>query len=151
MSWWLCAAGVRLSAQVNSRFPRRDHGSDGAVGDTSHSARRSDHNPDPTSEPPGVVRAIDLDEDFTTSDDPLANTLAEQLVELGPKEERLSYVIFEGRIASRARGWQWRRYSGPNAHLHHIHVSFTPAGDRDGRPFGVPVLRNPPTATEDSQ
>ncbi len=41
----LCAAGVTLRNQVNRAFPNRDRRSDGWVGDSSHSARKSDHNP----------------------------------------------------------------------------------------------------------
>lgn len=142
MTWWLSHAAKQLRDQVNSTFRERDRSSDGALGDPAHAARKSDHNPDPTSEPPGVVRAIDLDEDFTTHDDPRADELVRQLVTLGPSDERLSYVIHEGRIYGRAAGWDpaGRAYTGPNAHEHHVHVSFTPAGDLDRRAFALPIL-----------
>lgn len=140
MSWWLCAAAKQLREQINARFPHRDKRSDGSVGDLAHAIRKSDHNPDPTSAPPMVVRAIDIDEDLTTLDDSLANRLAEGLREMGPHDARLSYVIFEGAIASRAKGWEWRPYNGANAHKTHLHVSFTRKGDHDATPFALPVL-----------
>jgi len=53
----LCAAGVQLRDQVDTWFPDRRTASDGWVGDSRHSARKSDHNPDAN----GWVRAIDID------------------------------------------------------------------------------------------
>lgn len=140
MSWWLCAAGKRLRDQIDERWPRRQRGSDGAVGDVAHSKRRSDHNPDPSSTPPGVVRAIDV----TAALDPLTPgamaALAEQIRVAGLADRRISYVIFDRRIASRVRGWTWRAYAGGNPHVRHAHVSFTPFGDHDGAPFRIPML-----------
>lgn len=139
MSPRLCAAGVALRDQVNLRWPERDRSSDGWIGDAAHAARRSDHNPDAS----GIVRAIDIDEDLLGVRDPdpgVANELADQLVACGLRDDRLAYVIFEGRIASRARGWRWVRYAGGNRHEGHLHVSFTRAGDEDGRRFEVELL-----------
>jgi len=39
----LCAAGVQLRDQVDTWFPDRRTASDGWVGDSRHSARKSDH------------------------------------------------------------------------------------------------------------
>lgn len=136
MSWQLSEAAKRLRAEINLLYPKRDKKSDGALGDAAHSARVSDHNPDKN----GWVRAIDIDEDLTGkdgSDTPLANALAAQIVALGKKDRRLKYVIFEGQIWSATYGWKAKPYTGVNAHKHHIHVSFNPAGDTDGRPFGL--------------
>lgn len=145
--YFLCAAGVTLRAQVNARWPERDKRSDGWIGDSSHSSRTSDHNPD-WSDPlhPGVVRAIDIDEDLIGPDfaDPdIADRFAEELRTCGAiGEPRLRYVIFERRIAQASLGWAWRPYSGPNPHDLHIHVSFTRAGDDDGRPFSLPLFED---------
>jgi hypothetical protein len=135
MKWQLCAAGLTLRDQVNRAFPDRDRRSDGAVGDTSHAARRSDHNPDAK----GWVRAIDVDANL--SSDPKASyVFANQLRLLARRDRRLSYLIYSGRIASRKTLWRWRPYKGVNPHVTHIHFSFTKKGDKDGRPFNIPIL-----------
>lgn len=38
-------------------------------------------------------------------------------------EKRVKYIISNRRIASSRADWAWRRYDGPNAHSHHMHVS----------------------------
>ena len=142
MNWWLSAAAKQLRDQINARWPGRDKRSDGSVGDLAHAIRKSDHNPDPTSNPPLVVRAIDIDEDFTGPDDPLANKLLIQLLALN--DPRVKYCIFESCIYSRKPGgdgnYSVRPYNGPNKHAHHIHVSFTERGDHDATPFALPIL-----------
>jgi len=55
-------------------------------------------------------------------------------------EKRISYVIFNGRIASSRLGWRWRKYTGSNPHNHHCHISFTNKGDEDGSFFNIPLL-----------
>jgi hypothetical protein len=55
-------------------------------------------------------------------------------------EKRISYIIFNGRIASSRMGWRWRPYKGSNPHDHHCHISFTKAGDEDGSFFNIPLL-----------
>lgn len=142
MSYHLCAAGVTLRNQINRKWPRRDKKSDGWIGDTRHSATKSDHNPDRKAG--GVVRAIDIDADLKikAGDHALAEELAEQLriaAKLG--EHRISYIIFQGRIASAKSDWKWRIYTGTSPHNHHIHCSFTPAGDDDGSRFRLPILK----------
>ncbi len=148
-AFFLCAAGVTLRRQINRRWPGRDKRSDGWIGDSSHSSRTSDHNPDWSDEvSPGVVRALDVDEDLLGpewADPECAARLADQLRQAGRFDGRLRYVIFEGRITSGVRAWEWHPYRGPNPHNLHVHVSFTRAGDRDGREFRVPILLAPPS------
>jgi hypothetical protein len=48
-----------LRHQVDQLAPNRDKDSDGWIGDTSHQARKSEHNPDAN----GVVRALDITND----------------------------------------------------------------------------------------
>lgn len=134
----LCAAGKRLRYEINVLWPHRDTKSDGWVSSAAHRMQNpnSDHDPDDT----GMVRAIDIDEDLTGRDgaDPLsANLLAQQLVNLARLDDRIKYVIFEGKIASDKTDWKWATYTGPNSHAKHLHVSFTTAGDRDGRSFKI--------------
>jgi len=135
----LCKAGQQLREQFDDSFPDRDRTSDGWIGDLRHSARPSDHNPDPKT---GVVRAIDVDRDVFGSAKPdLMPDIADQL-RLAAKagEKRIAYVIFNGRIASSRLGWRWRKYSGSNPHNAHCHVSFTKQGDADSSFFNIPLL-----------
>ena len=135
----LCKAGQQLREQFDDTFPSRDRHSDGWIGDTRHSARPSDHNPDAQT---GIVRAIDVDRDVSGKAKPdLMPDIADQ-IRLAAKagDKRISYVIFEGRIASAKKGWRWRPYDGANKHNHHCHISFTTAGDTDGSFFNIPML-----------
>lgn len=134
--WRLSLAAERLRNEINTMWPHRDKKSDGSIGDFSHSQRASDHNPDKN----GWVRAIDVDEDLNGVDgsDPIiANKLAAAIVEIAKTDDRIKYVIFERQIWSKTSKWQARPYSGENAHLHHIHISFNAVGDTDGSPFGL--------------
>jgi len=135
----LCKAGQQLREQFDDSFPDRDRTSDGWIGDTRHSARPSDHNPDATS---GVVRAIDVDRDVSGSAKPdLMPDIANQ-IRLAAKagDKRISYLIFQNRIASSRLGWRWRPYKGSNPHNHHLHISFTKKGDTDSSFFNIPML-----------
>lgn len=118
MNWRLARALETLRSQVNAKWPNRSKSSDGSVGDTSHSARKSDHNPDAN----GVVHAIDITHDPKGGFDSYA--FADML--LRNKDPRISYVISNRRIASGGGGpspWKWRKYTGSNPHDHHVHIS----------------------------
>ena len=135
----LCKAGQQLREQFDDTFPDRDRRSDGWVGDTRHSARPSDHNPDKAT---GMVRAIDVDRDVSGHAKPdLMPDIADQ-IRLAAKagDKRISYIIFDGKIASSKKGWAFRPYTGINAHRHHLHISFTPKGDTDSSFFNIPLL-----------
>jgi hypothetical protein len=136
----LCAAGQQLREQFDDTFPDRDRRSDGWIGDPRHASRPSDHNPDPKAGM--VVRAIDVDADVYKSGKPdLMPDIANQ-IRLAAKrgEKRISYIIFNGRIASSRMGWRFRKYRGINPHNSHLHVSFTKKGDTDGSFFQIPLL-----------
>lgn len=136
-NWKLSAGAERLRKEINILFPHRDKGSDGSVGDSAHSSRTSDHNPDKN----GWVRAIDVDEDVWGKDgkDPVeANRLVRTLIQFAKNgESRLKYIIFEGHIWSQTYKWSKRVYDGSNPHNHHIHISFNESADEDGSPFGL--------------
>ena len=128
-----------MREQFDDTFPDRDRRSDGWIGDTRHSARPSDHNPDAET---GIVRAIDVDRDVVKGGKPdLMPDIANQ-IRLCAKagDKRIAYIIFEGRIASSRMGWRWRKYKGSNPHNAHCHISFTKAGDTDGSFFNIPML-----------
>lgn len=109
MTYFLAASLKKFRDQINEAYPNRDKASDGWIGDPSHSARVSDHNPD--YEDGGIVRAIDIDEDGI-------DTAA--VVNAAITDPRVAYVIYEGRIWG---GSRWRKYNGANMHTKHIHVS----------------------------
>lgn len=118
MAWRLARGLITLRDQVNAKWPKRSKDSDGSIGDTSHSARHSDHNPDAD----GVVHAIDITHDPKGGFDSYA--FADML--LHKQDPRLSYVISNRRIGSGPAGkapGAWRPYTGINPHDHHVHVS----------------------------
>jgi hypothetical protein len=132
----LCAAGVQLRDQVDTWFPDRCTKSpEGWLGDSRHSARKSDHNPDRF----GWVRGLDLNSRLESSDS-LAPYLADQIRIAAKSDPRISYVIFNGRICSKILNWKWRKYRGVNSHKRHLHISFTKLGDTDARPFDIPLI-----------
>ena len=136
----LCKAGQQLREQFDDTYPDRDRRSDGWIADARHlAAGTSDHIPDPKT---GIVRAIDVDRDVHKSGKPdIMPDIADQLRLAAKKgEKRISYIIFNGRIASSRLGWRWRKYKGSNPHNHHCHISFTKKGDEDGSFFNIPLL-----------
>jgi hypothetical protein len=135
----LCKAAQQLRLQVDDSYSDRDRTSDGWIGDTRHSARTSDHNPDAK----GIVRAIDIDRDLSGKKKPdLMPDLADQirLFAKSDPSKRIAYIVFAGKIASPRMGWRFRKYSGINAHDSHCHISFTKKGDADGSFFNIPMI-----------
>jgi hypothetical protein len=137
----LSKAAETLRAQINERYPGRDKTSDGWLGDSAHASRPSDHNP---AKPDGVVRAIDVDRDLSGRAKPDVMPYLADQIRLCAKNKhdggRLSYIIFDGKIASSKKSWAWRTYDGINKHNHHCHISFTPKGDKDGKKFAIPLF-----------
>jgi hypothetical protein len=137
MSPKLCKAGQQLRLQIDDSYSSRDKSSDGWLGDYRHSTRTSDHNPDKQ----GIVRAIDIDRDLSGKTKPdLMPDLADQIRLCAKSDKRISYIIFNGKIASSRMGWRWRKYSGINPHTKHCHISFTKKGDADGSFFNIPMI-----------
>ena len=141
MSWKLCQAGQQLREQIDDAFPDRDRRSDGSVASPGHKAHspKSDHNPDAQ----GWVRALDIDANLA-SDKSAAFDLADQLRLLARSDKRVSYLIFNGKIASWRGNYKWRKYDGINPHKTHIHISFTKLGDNDRSMFRIPLLTGEP-------
>ena len=107
---------LKFRSQIDAMAPGRDKSNDGTIGDTSHQARPSDHNPNKD----GVVTAMDITHDPRHGVD--AGELAE-ILRLS-KDPRIKYVISNRRIFSSEKApWQWRPYNGANAHTQHVHVS----------------------------
>lgn len=144
MPYFLCAAGVKLRDQIDARWPGRDKASDGWIGDASHQAVPSDHNPDYTAG--GVVRAIDVDNNLSKNDPDAMDRIARQLIACareGADNGRLKYVIWDHKIASgtyQSTYWTWRTYTGSDPHTNHMHVSFSDKGDQRGGDFPLPIF-----------
>lgn len=110
-SWYEAPSLGRLKQAVDTRWPGRDHSSDGSIGDAAHQARTSDHNPDPKT---GVVRARDLDKDGLH----VPTVLAAMFLHPGVR-----YVIHAGKIFHVDNRFKPKKYTGSNPHFEHIHVS----------------------------
>ena len=121
MSYFLAPSLVAFRNEVNARWPRRDKSSDGWIGDTSHAARVSSHNPlwSAPGKWSGVVRAVDFDID---DNDPNSD-LRKEIIKAAVGDSRVWYVISNGIIYSRTYSWAARRYTGSNGHYGHVHVS----------------------------
>ena len=133
----LCAAGKQLREQFDDCYSDRTRSSDGWLGDSRHAARKSDHNPDGE----GWVRAIDISRNLSGKSEPdLMPDVADQLRILAKTDRRISYIIFDGKIASSKSFWRWRKYKGINQHRTHLHCSFSRKGDQDNSFFQVPLL-----------
>jgi hypothetical protein len=129
----LCAAGIQLREQIDDLYIERSRKSDGWIGDTRHSTRKSDHNPDAN----GIVRAIDITSDLGTHPEE-AYALVEKIRKLAKKgDKRIKYIIYDGKIMSPILGWKRRAYKGANPHRSHFHISFTTLGDKDGSYFNL--------------
>lgn len=115
-----------LRGEVNTRFPKREKASDGWIGDPSHAARVSDHNPcwSCTGRSNGIVRAIDID--ISPDGNPDLD-LRTELLRVAIGDPRVWYVISNGKIYSRSYGWAPRVYTGDNPHTQHVHVSLVGA------------------------
>jgi hypothetical protein len=135
----LSKSAIQLREQIDDAFPDRDRASDGFIGDARHAARKSDHNPDVQ----GWVRAIDIDRDLNgkgRKPDVMPDLVDQIRVAAKSGDKRISYIIFDGKIASAKKAWAWRPYDGINKHNHHAHVSFTIKGDEDNSWFNIPMI-----------
>lgn len=143
MAWYLAKSLEVFRKQANAVWPTRSKASDGTIGDTAHSARTSDHNPTGS----GQVCAFDLTHDPGHGVD--SYHIADLV--LRDQDKRLKYVISHGRIGSGPKGPQpgvWRKYSGANAHNHHMHISVHDGEIGDGQaPWKVFELLDEPAPT----
>jgi hypothetical protein len=135
----LSKSAIQLREQIDDAFPDRDRTSDGWIGDTRHAARKSDHNPDGA----GWVRAVDIDRDLNgkgRKPDVMPDLVDQIRLAAKSGDKRISYIIFDGKIASSKAAWRWRPYDGINQHTHHAHISFAIKGDSDSSFFNIPMI-----------
>jgi len=112
---------VTLRAEFNKEAPNRDKGADGWIGDAKHQNETSDHNPDSQ----GRVLAIDID---SSGPWPAGYTLDTYVNDIIAKcqngdEDRLEYIIRNGKIYERHNGYKARDYNGSDPHRNHAHFS----------------------------
>jgi hypothetical protein len=123
MTWRAARSLDVLLGQLNLLYPNRSKESDGAIGDTSHQSRSSDHNAwvGPAADGRMLVTARDFTHD---PDDGInCNLLAQWLIRSGDK--RIKYIIWDHKIWEPGIGWQV--YNGPNPHTRHLHLSVVSA------------------------
>lgn len=126
--WRLVPSLVSLIDEIDERWPDRDTSSDGSIGDASHQARPSGHNPDAD----GDVKALDITEDEDHG--PWLPGLWDLLVER--RDRRIRFMIYEDLIVRsyptagrRPDGvvrylpaWVPEEYFGASEHRGHIHI-----------------------------
>lgn len=120
--WFLAPSLDQLRREINAKWPYRDKSSDGTVGDTSHAARKSSHNPlwSAPGKWSGVVRGLDID----SNGKPGKRTpIVDAVLEAAIGDHRVWYVIWNRQIWSRTTNWKPKPYTGSNPHDHHVHVS----------------------------
>ena len=153
--WRLAKSLVILRNEINKKAPNRRKDYDGTIGDTSHAARASRHNPNSQH----VVCAMDITHDPAHGMDTYALS---DFLRTHPHKD-LEYVISNKRIASRTSGWTSRKYTGSSPHSGHIHIavgrgpdsnptvpyddtnswgiSSTPIPDPGGLPYGRRIVK----------
>lgn len=150
-----------LRQQMDARFPLRDKSSDGSIGDTSHAARSSSHNPDRSGNPEhrdgdakDEVRARDFDADLRDPAGVTMERVVQHIVEKARAGQlpNLRYVIFNKRIWTKSNGFKTQVYTGSNTHEKHAHFNsdFTQAADEArGVNWGLSEIGSPPNAPVD--
>lgn len=146
---WFPAPSVAAGlAQASQQWPARSRVSDGIIGDASHAAEISDHNPDQigaTGVPDHRANAVGMVHAFDLTHDPAHGVDTVALAELirGRQDHRVRYVIAHRRIflgpwagsvqRGESRPWTWAAYDGADPHTSHMHVSvgYDPAAEND--------------------
>lgn len=136
MAWYVVPAVKAMFRDANRIAPNRKKSSDGTIGDTSHQARPSDHNPDKNSNPPGAVRAGDITHDPAGGFD-VHKRIREAVKR---RDRRGKYWITNGKIISYYSvggypPYAERPYSGSNAHRLHGHTSVRAEYQNDDSPW----------------
>lgn len=123
-TWRLAKSLQTLLDEANAVSPNRDKRYDGTIGDAAHASRPSRHNPNNA----GVVCALDLThcEAFDTYD-------LFDFLRAYPHPD-LAYIISNRRVASRAKDWTSRPYTGSHPHNTHIHVAVGVGPDSEPLP-----------------
>lgn len=122
---------------ANKRWPKRKKASDGIMGDARHQKRKSDHN---------LGNAVDI------THDPASGCDGDVIAALAIKDPRVTYVIWNHRIYSKARASEgWRKYTGTNPHTKHCHISIRSGSRNDTRAWAWSAGAASPAPSEPDQ
>jgi hypothetical protein len=116
-------AAIAVLRQATALRPKRKKASDGLLPSVAHMKQNpaSDHN---------TGLAVDLTHDPENGIDCV--TIFEKLKE----DERVSYLIFQGKIWSKEKSKLGnRRYTGSNSHSKHLHISIKSTMGADTSPW----------------
>jgi hypothetical protein len=139
-NWRLAKSLIAMEAEADRLAPNRNRASDGSIGDQSHQARQSDHNPDGDK----TVDALDLTHSPERGWDTHARARQVARNVVNGIERRIKYIISLGEIFSKKGGrWAWRPYTGPNKHVTHAHYSVEDAYQDDTSPWFASVVPFP--------
>ena len=113
-------AAIAVLRQATALWPKRKKASDGLLPSAAHlkASPNSDHN---------TGLAVDL------THDPKNGVDCAVIFEKFKEDERVSYLIFNGKIWSKAKGL--RKYTGSNPHTKHLHCSIKPTHANDTSPW----------------
>lgn len=124
-------AAKAILRQATALKPLRGKASDGLLPSLAHQKQNpsSDHN---------TGFAADL------THDPIKGFNGHEVYQHLQADKRVKYIIFHGKIWSKEQGEA--RYTGPNPHNHHVHISIKETCGKDTSPWfpwmGKPTLVN---------
>ena len=158
MAWFAEPAVQTILLSANKVAPNRSHASDGVIGDATHSASTSDHNPDSD----GGVHACDVTHDPAGGFDAWhwSHVVADRIK--AGLEKRVKYLVANDgagpdMIFNPSISLTWRQNgSYKTEHRSHVHVSilYADAAEQDTTPFFVgadapaPPPQPPPAVEE---
>jgi hypothetical protein len=113
-------AAIAVLRQATALFPKRKKASDGLLPSAAHQVASpdSDHN---------TGLAADL------THDPVGGVDCKDIYNRLKEDNRVSYLIFDGRIWSKQKGD--RKYTGSNKHVKHLHISIKEECAKDTSPW----------------
>jgi hypothetical protein len=113
-------AAIAVLRQATALFPKRKKASDGLLPSAAHQVASpdSDHN---------TGLAADL------THDPVGGVDCKDIYNRLKEDNRVSYLIFDGRIWSKQKGD--RKYTGANKHVKHLHISIKDECANDTSPW----------------
>ena len=116
-------AAIAVLRQATALAPSRMKASDGLLPSQAHikQSPNSDHN---------TGLAVDL------THDPKKGIDCVDIFEKVKEDKRVEYLIFQGKIWSKARAKEGnRKYTGSNPHNKHLHISIKPELSKDTSPW----------------